>query len=128
LGEVEVPDDKYYGAQTVRSTKNFPIGDETERMPVSYFSLYALHVKFNFTQCLLRTFENRLTCEITCFAPVNFIPVYKSRLSVLYEEKFSGEKLSGGEGNKVQISCFSRIFLSKTQVILYSNLERKNYV
>ena len=37
MGEVEVPNDKYYGAQTVRSTKNFPIGDETERMPVSEF-------------------------------------------------------------------------------------------
>lgn len=35
MGEVEVPNDKYYGAQTVRSMMNFPIGDETERMPVS---------------------------------------------------------------------------------------------
>lgn len=35
LGEVQVPADKYYGSQTVRSIKNFPIGVETERMPVS---------------------------------------------------------------------------------------------
>ena len=35
MGEVEVPNDKYYGAQTVRSVMNFPIGDETEKMPVS---------------------------------------------------------------------------------------------
>jgi hypothetical protein len=35
LGEVQVPSDKYYGSQTVRSIKNFPIGVETERMPVS---------------------------------------------------------------------------------------------
>lgn len=35
FGELKVPNDKYYGAQTVRSTINFPIGGETERMPVS---------------------------------------------------------------------------------------------
>ena len=35
FGEIEVPADKYYGAQTARSKLNFPIGDETERMPVS---------------------------------------------------------------------------------------------
>lgn len=33
FGEIEVPADKYYGAQTARSKLNFPIGDETERMP-----------------------------------------------------------------------------------------------
>lgn len=33
FGELEVPADKYYGAQTVRSTMNFPIGGTTERMP-----------------------------------------------------------------------------------------------
>lgn len=30
-----MPADKYYGAQTARSKMNFPIGDETEKMPVS---------------------------------------------------------------------------------------------
>lgn len=34
FGELKVPTDKYYGAQTVRSTINFPIGGEFERMPV----------------------------------------------------------------------------------------------
>ena len=34
FGEIEVPADKYYGAQTARSKLNFPIGDETEHMPV----------------------------------------------------------------------------------------------
>ena len=38
MGEIEVPSDKYYGAQTARSKMNFPIGDETERMPVSFQS------------------------------------------------------------------------------------------
>lgn len=33
FGELKVPNDKYYGAQTVRSTINFPIGGECERMP-----------------------------------------------------------------------------------------------
>lgn len=33
FGELEVPIDKYYGAQTVRSQINFPIGDKSERMP-----------------------------------------------------------------------------------------------
>lgn len=35
FGEIKVPSDKYYGAQTARSKMNFPIGDESERMPVS---------------------------------------------------------------------------------------------
>nr|CAH7759421.1 unnamed protein product [Callosobruchus chinensis] len=33
FGELKVPVDKYYGAQTVRSVMNFPIGGEYERMP-----------------------------------------------------------------------------------------------
>lgn len=37
FGELKVPSDRYYGAQTVRSTINFPIGGEFERMPVSFF-------------------------------------------------------------------------------------------
>lgn len=40
-----MPNDKYYGAQTVRSTINFPIGGERERMPVSeYRSIIINHV------------------------------------------------------------------------------------
>lgn len=33
FGELKVPADKYYGAQTMRSQINFPIGGSTERMP-----------------------------------------------------------------------------------------------
>lgn len=33
MGEVKVPSDKYYGAQTMRSILNFPICKETHRMP-----------------------------------------------------------------------------------------------
>ncbi|MEK9661757.1 MAG: lyase family protein, partial [Alphaproteobacteria bacterium] len=32
MGEIEVPADRYYGAQTQRSIENFPIGNE--RMPL----------------------------------------------------------------------------------------------
>lgn len=35
FGELKVPADKYYGAQTMRSQINFPIGGPTERMPAS---------------------------------------------------------------------------------------------
>ena len=34
FGPVEVPSDKYYGANTARSLKNFAIGGPAERMPV----------------------------------------------------------------------------------------------
>lgn len=52
FGELKVPTDKYYGAQTLRALINFPIGDTFERMPVSnklnknklYYSLF-LHLK-----------------------------------------------------------------------------------
>ena len=40
LGEVEVPADRYYGAQTARSLQNFPIG--SERMPLSVIHALAL--------------------------------------------------------------------------------------
>ncbi|KAL0102912.1 hypothetical protein PUN28_018304 [Cardiocondyla obscurior] len=33
FGELKVPADKYYGAQTLRALMNFPIGDTFERMP-----------------------------------------------------------------------------------------------
>ncbi|XP_076247410.1 fumarate hydratase, mitochondrial [Calliopsis andreniformis] len=33
FGELKVPANKYYGAQTMRSVMNFPIGDTFERMP-----------------------------------------------------------------------------------------------
>ncbi|MBQ5953985.1 MAG: class II fumarate hydratase [Lachnospiraceae bacterium] len=33
LGEMQVPADKYWGAQTERSLRNFPIGDGLEKMP-----------------------------------------------------------------------------------------------
>lgn len=34
FGEIQVPVDKYYGANTARSLLNFDIGGPTERMPV----------------------------------------------------------------------------------------------
>lgn len=35
MGEVKVPKNKYYGAQTLRAVNNFPIGGSSEKMPVS---------------------------------------------------------------------------------------------
>jgi fumarate hydratase class II len=40
LGEIEVPDDKYWGAKTQRSLKYFSIG--TERMPVEIIHAFGL--------------------------------------------------------------------------------------
>lgn len=39
LGEMKVPSDKYWGAQTQRSKENFPIG--TERMPIEVTHAFA---------------------------------------------------------------------------------------
>ena len=36
FGAIDVPSDKYYGANTARSLKNFAIGGPTERMPVRF--------------------------------------------------------------------------------------------
>lgn len=43
FGELKVPVEKYYGAQTVRSVMNFPIGGDAERMPVRNIFLFESH-------------------------------------------------------------------------------------
>merc|ERR1712227_125997 len=43
FGELQVPEDKYYGAQTLRSVMNFPIGDRTsERMPLPVIKAFGV--------------------------------------------------------------------------------------
>ncbi|XP_067585554.1 fumarate hydratase, mitochondrial isoform X2 [Pseudorca crassidens] len=42
FGELKVPNDKYYGAQTVRSTMNFKIGGVTERMPIPVIKAFGV--------------------------------------------------------------------------------------
>ncbi len=42
MGQVQVPADKYWGAQTQRSLQNFDIGGETERMPVPLIKAFAI--------------------------------------------------------------------------------------
>ena len=42
LGEVQVPSDRYWGAQTQRSLVNFPIGDERHRMPPEIIRAFAV--------------------------------------------------------------------------------------
>merc|ERR1712071_716758 len=42
FGELKVPNEKYYGAQTVRSTMNFPIGGGSERMPLPVIKAFGV--------------------------------------------------------------------------------------
>uniref|UniRef100_H3AFD7 Fumarate hydratase, mitochondrial n=1 Tax=Latimeria chalumnae TaxID=7897 RepID=H3AFD7_LATCH len=42
FGELKVPVEKYYGAQTVRSTMNFKIGGATERMPIQVIRAFGI--------------------------------------------------------------------------------------
>ncbi|CAL8259101.1 unnamed protein product [Arctogadus glacialis] len=42
FGELRVPMDKYYGAQTVRSTMNFKIGGPSERMPIQVIQAFGV--------------------------------------------------------------------------------------
>uniref|UniRef100_A0A6Q2XS64 Fumarate hydratase, mitochondrial n=1 Tax=Esox lucius TaxID=8010 RepID=A0A6Q2XS64_ESOLU len=42
FGELRVPADKYYGAQTVRSTMNFKIGGPSERMPIQVIKAFGI--------------------------------------------------------------------------------------
>ena len=43
IGELQVPNEKYYGAQTLRSVMNFPIGDRTaERMPLPVIKAFGV--------------------------------------------------------------------------------------
>merc|ERR1712001_645539 len=43
FGELQVPNEKYYGAQTLRSVMNFPIGDRaSERMPMPVIKAFGV--------------------------------------------------------------------------------------
>ncbi|EEC13182.1 fumarase, putative, partial [Ixodes scapularis] len=42
FGELKVPSDKYYGAQTMRSMMNFNIGGEHERMPLPVIKAFGI--------------------------------------------------------------------------------------
>jgi len=42
FGDIQVPSDKYWGAQTQRSFQNFDIGGETERMPLPLIKAFAI--------------------------------------------------------------------------------------
>ncbi|XP_025105271.1 probable fumarate hydratase, mitochondrial isoform X2 [Pomacea canaliculata] len=42
FGDIPVPKDKYYGANTARSIINFAIGDETERMPIPVIRAFGI--------------------------------------------------------------------------------------
>ena len=42
IGEIDVPADKYWGAQTQRSKENFPIGDQRELMPIELIRAFGI--------------------------------------------------------------------------------------
>ena len=42
FGPLEVPSDKYYGAQTARSMINFPIGGPEARMPLALIHAFGV--------------------------------------------------------------------------------------
>ena len=42
MGEVQVPADKYWGAQTQRSRENFPIGTGKENMPEEIIHVFGI--------------------------------------------------------------------------------------
>ena len=42
MGEVKVPADKLYGAQTQRSLENFAIGGEMNKMPIEVIHAFAV--------------------------------------------------------------------------------------
>ena len=60
FGSVEVPADKYYGAQTARSFTNFAIGGETERMPIQVIRAFGYLKK----SCALVNVEYGLNQQI----------------------------------------------------------------
>jgi len=42
IGEIDVPSDKYWGAQTQRSLQNFKIGDQADRMPADVVKAFGI--------------------------------------------------------------------------------------
>jgi fumarate hydratase class II len=62
FGELKVPVEKYYGAQTVRSVMNFPIGGDAERMPVGNPFCQKL-VKSNYFHSLILSCQSSLQWE-----------------------------------------------------------------
>ena len=56
MGKLDVPADKYWGAQTQRSLMNFPIGNETDRMPKEVMrcesACYPQHAKHAKLSCV----------------------------------------------------------------------------
>lgn len=57
LGEVKVPENKLYGAQTARAVKNFPIG--SEKMPLEIIKAYGIVKK----AAALANYEDQLLAE-----------------------------------------------------------------
>ena len=69
MGEVAVPADKYWGAQTQRSRDNFPIGVGLETMPAEIIQAFAILKKAaaeaNHQLCPEKMTDKKLTCICT---------------------------------------------------------------
>ena len=69
LGEVTVPADKYWGAQTERSRLNFPIGDTRERMPIELIRAFAIQKEAAArTNIALKVLDEKIGTAITSAA------------------------------------------------------------
>ena len=69
LGEVTVPADKYWGAQTERSRLNFPIGDARERMPIELIRAFAIQKEAAArTNIALKVLDEKIGTAITSAA------------------------------------------------------------
>uniref|UniRef100_H0X1K6 Fumarate hydratase, mitochondrial n=1 Tax=Otolemur garnettii TaxID=30611 RepID=H0X1K6_OTOGA len=72
FGELKVPNDKYYGAQTVRSTMNFKIGGVTERMPT--YIIQAVGVRGSASASIVRNYMNSELSSMIKLSPFYFEP------------------------------------------------------
>ncbi|KAK4880323.1 hypothetical protein RN001_008469 [Aquatica leii] len=97
FGELEIPNDKYYGAQTVRSTINFDIGGHPERMPKPVISAMGVLKK----ACAMVNVEYGLKTEISdaiCKASDEVIS------GKLYEEHFPLVIWQTGSGTQTNMN------------------------
>ncbi len=68
MGRVEVPADKYWGAQTQRSLQNFAIGGDSMKMPIEIIRAFAVLKKAaaitNHTLGVLDEYKSKLIAEV----------------------------------------------------------------
>lgn len=68
IGEIQVPADKFWGAQTQRSKENFPIG--TERMPKEIVYAFALLKKVLQRQTMTWVCLRKIKVTLSVLLPI----------------------------------------------------------